>query len=78
MVLFVKRSVSCPETSHMDFRMLRDDMKQNIKDIKSYLWMTTFNVHGKILLLLEDLEGQVAKELDQQGDDEVQETSNAC
>ena len=40
--------------------------------------MTTFNVHGKILLLLEDLEGQVAKELDQQGDDEVQETSNAC
>ena len=45
-------------------------METRLKDIKSYLWMTTFNVYGKILLLLEDLEGQVAKELDQQGDDE--------
>ena len=56
----------------MNFTMWRDYIKQKIRDTKSYLWMETFNVYGKVLMMIDDLEGpNGVKEMDQPSDEEL-------
>ena len=56
----------------MNFTMWSDYIKQKIRDTKSYLWMETFNVYGKILMMIDDLEGlNGVKEMDQPSDEEL-------